>query len=59
MELEEFPRVAEFPFDSSSMTTLHQTEKGIPLLKGAVDVLLDKITKNNLLLLSLIEKQTT
>jgi Ca2+-transporting ATPase len=49
-ELEtEFPRVAEFPFDSSRkcMTTLHQTEKGILVItKGAVDVLLDKITTN-------------
>ncbi|MEZ7504323.1 cation-translocating P-type ATPase [Flavobacterium sp. Arc2] len=42
----EFPRVAEFPFDSSRkcMTTLHQTEKGILVItKGAVDVLLNKI----------------
>lgn len=49
-ELEKImPRVAEFPFDATRkcMTTLHQTEKGfLVITKGAVDILLDKLNKN-------------
>jgi len=49
-ELEKmFPRIAEFPFDSSRkcMTTLHQTEKGIIVItKGAADVLFSKLDGN-------------
>jgi Ca2+-transporting ATPase len=58
-ELEEkFPRVAEFPFDSSRkcMTTIHQTEKGILVItKGAVDVLLDKIDEHQKPLVTVFE----
>ncbi|TDD75506.1 cation-translocating P-type ATPase [Flavobacterium caseinilyticum] len=45
----EFPRIAELPFDSTRkcMTTLHETENGIiAITKGAVDVLLNKLTDN-------------
>jgi Ca2+-transporting ATPase len=49
-ELEKsFPRIAEFPFDSSRkcMTTLHQTENGILVItKGAVEILLNKLNEN-------------
>ncbi|WP_264564580.1 cation-translocating P-type ATPase [Flavobacterium sp. N3904] len=44
----EFPRIAEFPFDSTRkcMTTLHQTEQGILVItKGAVDMLFDKLDR--------------
>ncbi len=47
-ELEKlFPRIAEFPFDSTRkcMTTLHQTSDGIiAITKGAVDVLFHQLT---------------
>lgn len=48
-----FPRVAELPFDSTRkcMTTFHQTEKGIiAITKGAVELLLEKLTENQKLL---------
>ena len=41
-----FPRIGELPFDSKRkiMTTFHQTETGVvAIVKGAVDVLLDKL----------------
>ena len=44
-----FPRIAELPFDSTRkcMTTFHQTEKGIiAITKGAVELVLDKLTEN-------------
>jgi P-type Ca2+ transporter type 2C len=44
-----FPRIAELPFDSKRkrMTTLHQTDVGVvAVVKGAVDVLLDKLQDN-------------
>lgn len=44
-----YPRIAELPFDSTRkfMTTFHQSEKGVIMItKGAVDVLLDKLTEN-------------
>ncbi|WP_074723219.1 cation-translocating P-type ATPase [Flavobacterium frigoris] len=60
-ELEkEFPRVAEFAFDSSRkcMTTIHQTENGILVItKGAVDVLLGKIVKDQKPLISEFERK--
>lgn len=43
------PRVAEFPFDATRkcMTTIHQTENGfLVITKGALDILLDKLNKN-------------
>lgn len=43
------PRIAELPFDSTRkcMTTFHKTEKGIiAITKGAVELLLDKLAKN-------------
>ena len=49
-ELEKkFPRTDEIPFDSKRklMTTVHQTETGVvAVVKGAVDVLLDKLQDN-------------
>lgn len=42
-----FPRIAELPFDSrrKCMTTFHQIESGVvAVVKGAVDVLFDKLT---------------
>jgi Ca2+-transporting ATPase len=56
----QFPRVAEFPFDSTRkcMTTLHQTEKGVLVItKGAVDVLLDKIVNHQKPLVSQLERK--
>ncbi len=47
-----FPRIAELPFDSKrkSMTTLHQTDSGVvAVVKGAVDVLFDKLREDQLL----------
>jgi Ca2+-transporting ATPase len=44
-----YPRIAELPFDSTRkfMTTFHQSEKGVIMItKGAVDVLLNKLTEN-------------
>jgi len=44
-----FPRIAELPFDSKRkrMTTLHQTDVGVvAVVKGAVDVLIDKLQNN-------------
>lgn len=50
IELEQkYPRISELPFDSSRkcMTTLHQTKNGvIVIVKGAVDVLFDKLVEN-------------
>ena len=49
-ELEKkFPRIDEIPFDSKRklMTTVHQTEtRVVAIVKGAVDVLLDKLQDN-------------
>ncbi|HZI25886.1 MAG TPA: HAD-IC family P-type ATPase, partial [Chryseolinea sp.] len=49
-ELEKiFPRTDEIPFDSKRklMTTVHRTETGVvAIVKGAVDVLLDKLQDN-------------
>lgn len=54
-ELEKkFPRVAELPFDSTRkcMTTFHKTEKGIIVItKGAVDVLFQKLTDDQKVLI--------
>ena len=44
-----YARIAELPFDSTRkcMTTLHKTDKGILVItKGAVDVLLGKLNRN-------------
>lgn len=44
-----YARIAELPFDSTRkcMTTFHKTDKGIvAITKGAVDVLLEKLVKN-------------
>lgn len=46
----EYPRIAEIPFDShrKCMSTLHQTEEGVMIItKGAVDILLDKLSIQN------------
>lgn len=53
-----FPRVAELPFDSKRkcMTTLHQTDRGvIAIVKGAVDVLFHKLTREQQTLISSFE----
>lgn len=55
-----FPRVAELPFDSTRkcMTTFHKTEKGIiAITKGAVEILLEKLNKNQKSLISELESK--
>jgi Ca2+-transporting ATPase len=56
----EFPRIAELPFDSKrkSMTTLHQTKSGVvAIVKGAVDILLDKLSEEQQTLVSGFESK--
>src|SRR5687768_3166853 len=56
-----FPRLAELPFDSKRkmMTTFHQTESGVvAIVKGAVDVLLDKLQDNQKALNDRLEQRT-
>lgn len=59
-ELEQkYKRIKELPFDASRklMATLHQTDKGIvAIVKGAVDVLVDKLDPSGQDAVSLIEK---
>lgn len=46
---EQFPRIAEIPFDSrrKCMTTLHRTDTGVvAIVKGAVDVLFQKLSSD-------------
>jgi Ca2+-transporting ATPase len=53
-----FPRIAELPFDSKRklMTTLHQTSMGvIAIVKGAVDILFDKLDNHQQALIPNIE----
>ena len=55
-----FPRIAELPFDSTRkcMTTFHQTEKGIiAITKGAVELVLDKLTENQKWLIPKMESK--
>lgn len=55
-----FPRVAELPFDSTRkcMSTLHQTEHGIIIItKGAVDILLTKLNKEQQLFIPEFESK--
>lgn len=59
-ELEKkYKRVKELPFDPSRklMATLHQTDKGvIAIVKGAIDVLMDKLDPEQQDAIALIEK---
>ncbi|MEX2234706.1 MAG: cation-translocating P-type ATPase [Cyclobacteriaceae bacterium] len=57
----EFPRIAELPFDSKRkcMTTMHQTETGVvAIVKGAVDVLIDKLSVDQQELIAEFEKKS-
>jgi P-type Ca2+ transporter type 2C len=60
MELEKkYKRLSELPFDPSRklMATLHQTGKGVvAIVKGAIDVLIDKLDPDQQDAISLIEK---
>jgi Ca2+-transporting ATPase len=56
----EFPRIAELPFDSKRklMTTMHQTDAGVvAIVKGAVDVLFDKLDPEQRSLLPEVEQK--
>jgi Ca2+-transporting ATPase len=59
-ELEkDYKRLKELPFDSSRklMTTLHQTESGVvAIVKGATDILIEKLDPDQQDAISLIEK---
>lgn len=59
-ELEQkYKRVKELPFDASRklMATLHQTDQGVvAIVKGAIDVLIDKLDPAGQDAISLIEK---
>lgn len=55
-----FPRVAELPFDSKrkSMTTFHETDRGVvAIVKGAVDVLFEKLHADQQSLIPEFEKK--
>jgi Ca2+-transporting ATPase len=55
-----FPRIAELPFDSTRkcMTTFHKTENGIiAITKGAVELLLEKLVKNQKSLIPELEEK--
>jgi Ca2+-transporting ATPase len=56
----EFPRIAELPFDSKRklMTTMHQTDAGVvAIVKGAVDVLVDRLRPDQRYLLPDVEQK--
>lgn len=55
-----YPRIAELPFDSTRkcMTTFHQTERGIIVItKGAVEIVLDKLSENQKSLIPELESK--
>lgn len=55
-----YPRIAELPFDSKRklMTTVHQTEGGVvAIVKGAVDILFDKLADQHQALIPGLERK--
>ena len=56
-----FSRIAELPFDSKRklMTTFHQTDSGVlAIVKGAVDILFNKLEDNQQVLIPDLERKT-